>query len=305
MANINYQFILSLLIITLGYGLKRLNIITIKDGETLSKIIFNITLPALIINTFSTIKIVSSLALLPVIGAIYGVVMCLFVLFVFRKEEKGKRGLLSMTLSGLNIGLFAYPLVETLWGENGLKYIAMFDIGNSVIVFMVCYLVAAYFSPNEQSIDFKEMIKTMFKSVPLLVYICSLIINLLGIHLPIAVMDVSRILSRANMPLTLILLGVYLNFSFETSYWKIMIKALCTKYITGIIIGIMFYFIMPFDILFRHTLLLGVILPVPIIVISYAVQFGYDQKFIGTLINLTIIISFILTWIIFSIAAIT
>ena len=304
MGNINYQFTLSLLIIALGYLLKRLNIITQKDGETISKIIFNVTLLALIINTFSTIKIVSSLILLPIIGVIYGVFMCLWILFIFRKDDKSRRGLLSMALSGLNIGLFAYPFVEALWGENGLKYIAMFDIGNSIIVFVVCYLVGSYFSPSKKSIKFNYIIKTMFKSVPFLVYILSLMLNLFGLHLPGMVMDISKILSKSNMPLTLILLGVYLNFSFETMYWKIIIKALCTKYITGLLVGAMLYFIMPFDLLFRHTVLLSAILPIPIVMIPYAIQFNYDQKFIGTLINMTIIISFILSWLIFTITSI-
>lgn len=305
MGNINYQFTLSLLIIALGYVLKRLNIITQKDGEALSKLIFNITLPALILHTFSEIKIVSSLIWLPIIAVIYGGLLCLFTMFIFRKEERSKRGLLSMALPGLNIGLFAFPLVEALWGQEGLKYIAMFDMGNSVIVLVVCYLIGSYFSADKQSVDFRYIMKTLSKSLPLLAYVLSLIINLLGTHLPKMVIDISKVLSRANMPLTLILLGIYLSFSFDKSSWKLMIKALCSRYTIGIIVGMILYFILPFDELFRNTVLLGTILPIPLLMIPYTVQFKYDDKLIGALINLTIIISFILTWIIFTLVSIT
>ena len=40
-----------------------------------------------------------------------------------------------MIVPGFNIGLFAYPLVEGIWGQEGIKYFGMFDMGNAFIVF--------------------------------------------------------------------------------------------------------------------------------------------------------------------------
>lgn len=305
MENVNYQFALSLLIITLGYALKRLKIITEKDGESLTRIIFNITLPAVIINTITTVKIAPSIALLTIIGFVNGAFIFLLTFFTLKKVHKDIRDIVSMAIPAVNIGLFAFPLVEALYGTNGLQYIAMYDIGNSIVVFVLCFFAAQYFSSQNETIDYKVMFKTMFKSIPLITYLASLAISILGVHLPSMFMDVNKIIGRANMPLSLMLLGIYLNFSFGKDSLRVMTKVISIKYIIGITLGILLYITMPFDNLFRHIVLLAPILPIPTIIISYAIQFKYDQKLVGALVNLTIIISFILAWFIFKLSPVS
>lgn len=302
MENVNSQFILSLLIIALGYLAKRLNIIQEKDGEGMARIIFNITLPLLIINSFNSMKLDFSLIYLTLASFIFGILMSLIGIFVFKKEGKTIRGTLSMLTPGFNIGLFAYPLVEAIWGTNGLKFFGMFDMGNAIIVFGVCYIVANYFAPDEEDIDFKSIVKKLLTSIPLMTYIITLIINLSGLHYPSVIIDISKVVSKANAPLSLLLLGVYLNFSFGKSYWKNIIKVISLRYIIGLAIGAALFILLPFDSLFRYTLLIGFILPIGSAVIPYAVQFNYDERLVGTLCNITIIISFIMIWTIISLS---
>jgi predicted permease len=57
-----------MLIIALGYISKRFNIIREEDGEGIAKVIFNFSLPALAITTFSTITADFSLIIMPVMG---------------------------------------------------------------------------------------------------------------------------------------------------------------------------------------------------------------------------------------------
>lgn len=297
LTNVNSQFLLSLLIISLGYFAKRLNLVKEQDGEGISRVIFNFTLPSLVISTFSTIKVDPTLILLPFINIVYCVLAALAALFIFRKESRKNKGALSMTSAGFNIGLFAYPLVESLWGVEGLKYFGMFDMGNALIVFGLCFFLASYYSSNEGKVDFKEMLKRVTRSVPLLAYMLTLILNISGLSYPKVVIDISKILSRANMPLSLLVLGIYLSFTFEKSYWTSMLKVLLLRYGAGLIIGTVLYFLLPFEPLFRNAVLIGMVLPISMTVIPYSVQFNYDHKFVGTLTNFTIIISFILVWV--------
>lgn len=298
MGNINSQFILTLFIIALGYFGKRLNLLKEQDGETISRLIFNFTLPALIINTFSSITIDFSLGLLPVLCIVYNVAVILISLFIFRKESRKTRGLFTLTASGFNIGLFAYPLVEAIWGKEGLKYFGMFDMGNAVILFGICYVIASYFASEESSTDYKAIFKKVSRSVPLLSYIITLLINLAGLHYPKFILDLSQVFARGNMALSLLLLGLYLNFSFEKKYWKSMLKILSLRYILGAIAGISLYFLLPLDKLFQYTVVIGFILPIGMAIVPYSVEFDYDKKFMGTIINFTIIISFLLIWLI-------
>ncbi|MBD3255638.1 MAG: AEC family transporter [Candidatus Lokiarchaeota archaeon] len=301
MVDVNYVFLLSLSIIVIGFIIKKLNIITESNGKILAKIILNVTLPALILNVVSKLKINLTLIFLPIISLIYSLSIMGIGLIIFKKVSKQYKGLILMTIVGYNIGLFAYPLIQGIWGDIGLEYIAMFDIGNSFVIFGLCYFVGSYFSPaqNDSSKkgNYSYIFKQMAKSIPLNALYIALIINLSGINLPIFVYDLLEIISRANMALVLLLLGIYLNFNFERSQWKYISIALTTRYSLGLVTGIILYYILPFDKFFRNILLISLILPIGMAIIPFSVEFEYDQKLSGSLVNLSIVISFGLMWV--------
>lgn len=292
---------MSMLIIALGYTFKKLNIIKEDDGDGMSRLIFNITLPSLIIVTFNSIKIDSSLILIAMISMVFGFFMSALGIFIFRKEPGKLRGTFSMLVPAFNVGLFAYPIVESIWGSKALKYFGMFDMGNSIITFGACYLIAAYFSSSEVKIEPKDILKKLLTSIPLMSYIVTLAINLAGFHYPSAIISICSTLSKANMPLSLLLLGICLNFSIDKTYYKNMLKVLLVRYGVGLAIGILLFSILPYNSLFRYTLLIGLTLPLAMAVVPYSVQFGYDKRLVGTVCSISIILSFLLTWIIISI----
>lgn len=65
--------------------MKRLNYIKEAEGGVIAKLIFNLTLPSLVIVTLSSVKIEPSLMLLPVIMVIYIVIAKLIVIILFLK----------------------------------------------------------------------------------------------------------------------------------------------------------------------------------------------------------------------------
>ncbi len=85
------------------------------------------------------------LLLIPIICLVYGLMMAVVGLTVFKRESRRTKGMLAMLVPSFNIGLFAYPLVESIWGTEGLRYFGMFDMGNSFIVFAVCYIIASVY----------------------------------------------------------------------------------------------------------------------------------------------------------------
>ncbi|MGG0736927.1 AEC family transporter [Niallia taxi] len=298
MENFNAQFVISFLIIALGYCLKKWNILKEKDGEAMARLIFNVTLPSLIIVTFHSITIDSSLMMLVVLGFVYGIIVAILGLFIFRKEDRRDKGMLGMLIPGFNIGLFAYPLVQGIWGEVGIKYFGMFDIGNAIITFGVSYLIGSYYAKEDVVLNFKHVAGKMGRSIPLMTYVIIFIINLTGLPLPGTVIDITSVISKANMPLSLLLLGIYLNFSFQKSYWKGIGRVLGIRYGVGLFFGLLGFFLLPVDDMFRYTVLIALILPMATSVLPYSVEFKYNQRFVGTAANLSILISFVLLWVI-------
>ncbi|MFJ9499588.1 AEC family transporter [Brevibacillus centrosporus] len=296
MDSFNSQFLSSVLIIALGYFLKRCNIIKEKDGEGLARIIFNITLPCLIVSTFHNVTLDGSLMLLVVIGFLYGVMAAFLAYFAFRKENRQTKGMLGMMVPGFNVGLFAYPLVQGIWGQEGLAYFGMFDVGNAMIVFGVSYLIGSYYSGEKVKLNFKQVLSKVSKSIPLLTYLIIFGLNLAHIPLPDLFLGITGTISKANTPLSLLLLGIYLNFSFDKRYLHHFWKVLGLRYIVGLAVGITCFMLLPFEDMFKYTLLVGFVLPMGVSVLAYSVEFKYDYKFVGMVSNMTILISFVLLW---------
>lgn len=293
MNNIN-QFAVSLMIIFIGYICKRFGLITEKDGAVLSNTVLNITLPALIIQTISNVNIDPSLATLPVISLSYGIFIAFLAVYLFRKHDLGQRGELTMLAPGFNIGLFAYPFVETLWGHNALKYLAMFDIGNSFLVFVICNVLASLYSNSKNTFTLKDSLMKSFKSIPLIAYLLALAMNLAGLHLPNIILNVSSVISKANTPLSLLTLGVFFSFSFKQGYFKSILKVSAIRYVPGIALGLLLYNVLPFDPLLRIVLMACLILPPGLVVIPYSIKYNYDARFVGTYVNIANVVSFLL-----------
>jgi predicted permease len=302
MTDVNIVFLNSLVIVALGYLLKRTKVLTEENGEIIAKIIFNLTLPAVILKITSTIVFKVNLILLPLISISYGLLMTCIGLLIFRKYKGKMKGLLMMSIIGFNVANFSFPLIEGIWGTTGLQLIALVDAGNAFSIFVVCYTMGWIFSDDKvpKKIDFKHISKNLLKSTPLISYIVALFLNFSGILLPFFIRDLIDIISMANSPLALLLLGIFLNFKFQKNQWWMIGKSLLIRYVFGFTFGLAFYLFLPsatFDSLFRLIIFISLILPVGLAVIPFSVEMDYDKKLITMIANLSIVISFILMWI--------
>ena len=296
MSAFNQQFLMSVIIILLGYILKKIGLLKETDGSTISRLIFNLTLPALIIVSFHDLVFESSLMILVLAGLVFGLLLATVGIFIFKKEPNDAKGVLIMIVPGMNIGLFAYPLVEGLWGTEGIKYFGMLDAGNAFIVFGLTYLLGSYYIDRDEPVQFGTAIKKLTNSVPLMVYLCIFIIKFLQIQIPTLIVDTASVISSANMPLSLLLLGLYLNFNFDRRYLKRLTKVMFTRYGTSLIIGLLIFFFLPAPDMIRMTLLIGLSLPLPLTVIPYSEEFNYDSRFVVMVTNVTILFSFLVIW---------
>ena len=304
MTDVNIVFLISLTIIAIGYFLKSTKVLTEENGETIARIIFNFTLPAVILKVTSTITFEITLILLPIITILFALFMVLIGLVVFKKYPKNMKGLLIMSIIGFNVANFSFPLIEGVWGESGLQLIAMVDAGNAVSIFIICFTMGRIYSPksenNENKINFKIMMSSLLKSVPLISYIVAIIINFSGILIPFFLSELIDMVSRANSPLALLLLGVFLNFKFQKDQWMMIGKSLLIRYMIGLGCGLLLFFLLPaifFSELFRIIITISLILPVGLAVIPFSVELEYEKKIITIIVNLSILISFGLMWI--------
>lgn len=118
MSSVNSHFLISTLIILIGFIIKKYKIISEKDGEALSKVILNVTMPAAVISSTSTLEFDLTFGLMPLVAILYGILMTISAIVLFRKETSDNRGMMSMLLPGLSVALFAFPFIEHSCKEN-------------------------------------------------------------------------------------------------------------------------------------------------------------------------------------------
>src|SRR5699024_11253263 len=111
--------------------------------------------------------------------------------------------------------------------------------------------------------------------------------------LPPFIVDVAQVISPANMPLSFLLLGIYLHVSFAEGSYKRIVQVLALRYGIGLAAGALLFIVLPFTDMFKYTVLLGLILLVSMTALPYSVEFGYVSKFFGIVFNIMIIYSFI------------
>ncbi|SUM69395.1 transporter [Staphylococcus saccharolyticus] len=119
------------------------------------------------------------------------------------------------------------------------------------------------------------------------------------IHIWNPAIDFFGILSKANMPLSMILLGVMLSFSIDKEYLPVTIKYLCLHYGLGMIAGTLVHLFLPVsENVIKTTLLITWLLPIGLANIPYSIQFKYKMlPFVGMMTNLTIVISIVILYI--------
>ena len=285
------QFVMIILLIALGYFLKRINYLKATDSQVLSTLVLNVTLPSLVIVNLNSADLNMSFSILPIMMIVYGIVAKIIVIWFFRKYSNQMRGSVGMMTGSMNIGLFAYPLVNAIWPEKGMVYFGMADIGGAMIMFGLTYFVGSYFSEGEDQFNFKFLGKKLIQSVPLVTYIVMFTLNMSNIHIWKPAIDFFSILSKANMPLSMILLGVMLSFSIDREYLPVTIKYLCLHYGLAIVAGTLVHFFLPVsDPMIKTTLLITWLLPVGVAIIPYSIQFKYKTlPFVGMVTNLSLI----------------
>ncbi len=294
----NVVFGSALLIISIGYLLKSFGLIKAHDAKSVSKFLMHTTFPALVFSTMIQVKLSLDLIWLPIICFIFGSASSAIGFFIFKKEAPEYRGILTMGSSGYNLGLFAYPLIEGVWGWQGLTYAIMFDLGNSFINFMVNYGMGTYLSAlPKKGNTAQHIFKRIFTLPPFQAMLIGLTFNLMHIHVPELAFNIIDTIAKGNKPMVLLLMGIYFSVRLpKKSYIKVF-QVLSLRYFLGLTVGLTLFYTVPFDVSFKNMLLICLILPAGMTLITYADELEFDTSIAAALVNFSMLISFALMWI--------
>ena len=127
------QMIQLFLVIFCGYGLFKLGVLTPEVYSHLTKLVLNVTLPLLILNSVLTQTESNNSARMFTVFIASAVVYVLLPLVSFAavrllRLPQNQQGVYAFMNTYSNVGFMGFPLITTLYGEQALLYAAVLNI---------------------------------------------------------------------------------------------------------------------------------------------------------------------------------
>ena len=250
------------------------------------------TLPAALIVNAATRELDPRLLSLALLGLGGGVIYVSAGWFVSRKADKDTKAFDMLNHSGYNIGLFAIPFTESFLGATGVMTASLFDVGNAFVCLGGAYGVAAAVKEGK-GFDLKRVLKALAVSVPFLVHIGTVIMNLLYIPIPAPVVDCARIVAGANSFLAMLMIGVGFKLDLDKSKLGRIGRALVIRYGIAAILALCYWFLLPFDRGVRLALVILAVSPIGSAVPGFTEEMKGDVGLSCSINSLSILVSIV------------
>lgn len=279
-------------IIVLGYVLRRKGFFGPETFGVLSKIVIKITLPAALISSAAGRPIDVSMLTLSVLGLGCGVLYVIAAMIINSRKDREQRAFAVVNTPGYNIGTFALPFTSSFLGPVGVLATSLFDVGNSFVVLGGSFGVARAVKEGGK-VDIKRVLKAPLTSVPFLTHLIMVFLNLNGWNLPKPVLELAGIIGNANAFLAMLMIGVGFKLTLEKAKLTRIFRALAIRYGIAAILGLCYWFLLPFDRVIRLTLVILAVSPIGSAVPGFTDDLGGDVGLSCTINSMTILISII------------
>jgi len=267
-----------LFMIALGFVLKRIGLFSMEDSGVLSKIVLKITLPMAIISNFKGLELNRGFLIAILIGFAVHFISIPAALFVTRKKPAEQRAFYIINTSGYNIGLCTLPYMSSFFAAEAVALVCMFDVGNAIMCFGITFAIATMVSRGKENVNMKEMIKTLFSSMPFVSYLVMIILCAAHISLPEPVYTVAGMIGQANAFVAMLLIGILFEPKFNRNELKDMLGVFCLRMVLGVFFALCIYFLLPLPLMYRQILSVVVFSPILSVAPIYTERCGYNRS---------------------------
>ena len=279
------------MIFILGYLLKRVKILSQKDGDLLLKLFYYVSVPSLIVVSVSQMSFSAELLWLPVIATLIIIISYVVSCFVARLLDlrKPSVGVFLVGSLVMNTG-FVFPFMFAVKGEEGLARASLFDFGSVILVFTFVYYLACKHGNNTNG-SLAMMKKCLF-SPPLLALIAGLFLCINRLQLPVIALQFFKTLGNMTSPLMMLSLGIY--FSPKVIKMRPLLSAIILRMGLGFLLGLIF--VKAFDLhgLNKTVVLVCSAAPCGISTLVFSSMEELDNEFASSIVSYSTIVGLLL-----------
>lgn len=266
-----------LFMIALGFTLKRIGLFSLEDSGFLSKLVLKVTLPMAIIKNFQGLELNKSYLMAIGIGFAVNFIAIAVVLLLTRKKSPAHRAFYIINTAGFNIGLCTLPYMSSFFAADAVALVCMFDVGNAIMCFGITFSIAMVISKGAAGVSGKEILRTLFSSMPFVTYLVMILLCAAQIHLPQPVYTVAGMIGQANSFLAMLLIGILFEPKINRSEGKDMVSVFLLRMALGITFSLLIYHFLPVPLMYRQVLAIIVFSPILSVAPIYTERCGYNR----------------------------
>ena len=280
-------------IILLGFVLRQTGFFDEHAFPVLSRLVIRVTLPAAIISNAVGREIDLGMLAIILLGMGGGILYMVIGWLMNRKQSRETQAFHILNIPGYNIGTFALPFTQSFLGSVGMLTTSLFDVGNAFVCLGGAFGVASAVKDGK-GFDVKRILKALSRSVPFLAYIVTVTMNLLYIPIPAVVGNLAGIIANANVFLAMLMIGVGFRLDLDFSQMGRIARILLVRYGVAAVLALAYYFLLPFDLEARQTLVILAFSPIGSAVPGFTAELEGDVGLSCTVNSLAIVISIVI-----------
>lgn len=263
-----------------------------RDFDTISKLIFYLTLPSAIIANLNGLSFPPILMIISIVGFLCNWIYIMMSYWLGRTPQE--KGFLMINMNGYNIGNFSLPFISFFFSEIAILAVSLFDAGSAFMVLGGNYAMAKGVREGETKIDGLYILRTMMSSPSVIAYIVMIVLSLFSLQLPTFAVNITQIIGSANTFLSMFMIGVALDLRLHSGHFRLILKTLSSRYIVAGVISALMYFLLPFSLEIRQTLAILAFAPVSGVATMYTRLLKDNFELAAVINSLSIIISIII-----------
>ena len=234
------------LIVGIGFGMKRLRWVKADDFSTLSKIVLRVTLPCALATSYNQFEIMPALLGLTLLAFVVNLVQQGVGYLQHRRGTPVQRAFGILHGGSYNIGAFALPYLSAFIGPVAVIYASLFDVGNSLATAGVGRSAAHAVARPDVVQTPSSIAKLLFTSPVFDTYLVLVVMRLLHIQLPSVVIGFTSLVGAANPFLAMFMIGVGLQVGLPRHHLSTAVRGLITRYLFSITVATLVWFFLPF-----------------------------------------------------------
>ncbi|MGM0508640.1 MAG: AEC family transporter [Fusobacteriota bacterium] len=241
MGDITFQVLSLMVLIGIGYIIKKYEIISEDTVKDLSNLTVTVFLPALIIismnRKFEVEKLKNS-GYLILIGLIYYFTVYTFHKFISKKvyNENKKQNIYTFLGTFANVGYMGYPVIYSVFGKLGVFYAAVYNLSHGIFLWSIGVSLVS----EKNEFKFKNLFNP-----GMIALVTGFLLFLFSVELPFILNRPLNLLGNVATPISMLIIGaVIAEIDIKKMMeWKLLILAIFKLLLIPITLITILYFL--------------------------------------------------------------